>query len=352
MGIRQKGDNWYIDYYVNNKRKREKVGPSKKLAELALKKRKIEIAENKFLDIKKSNNIQFEDVGGEFLSLHSRVNKKPSSSLRDKSLIDNLNSYFGRMKLCDITPKSIEQYKRLRLETMAPATVNRELACMKCIFNKAIEWGKATENPARRVKMLKENNQRLRYLEKEEIEKLIDNSPEFLKPIVIVAVFTGMRKGEIINLKWQDIDLSKGIVYLQDSKIGKREVYLNNNVKNMLIHIKKHSESPYVFCNKNGNTYSKILTTFYKATEKSGIKNFRFHDLRHTYASHLTMSGVDLRTVQELMGHKTIEMTLRYSHLSPDHKRQAIEVLDKKLDVFWTPRENAIVKGDLVYSHK
>jgi integrase len=131
-----------------------------------------------------------------------------------------------------------------------------------------------------------------------------------------------MRRGEILKLKWHDIDYQRGIIYLLDTKNGaKREVFMNDLVKNALIGVRKHPESPYVFCDKNGRPYHDIRKSFYTALEKSGIISFRFHDLRHTFASQLVMSGVDINTVRELLGHKDIRMTLRYSHLSQDYKR-------------------------------
>ena len=99
----------------------------------------------------------------------------------------------------------------------------------------------------------------------------------------------------------------------------------------------RNPESQYVFCNKDSKPYRNVRKSFFTALKKADIINFRFHDLRHTFASQLVMSGVDLNTVRELLGHKSIEMTLRYSHLSPDHKKRAVDILVKRMDTFWTP---------------
>lgn len=338
MGVYKKNGQWYIDYYVNSRRKREKIGESKKFAETVLKKRKVEIAENKFLDIRKNAKIKFEVFAKTFFELHSKPNKKPSSSERDKALLKNLGSFFSGRYLFTINPMMIEKYKVERRKVVSPATVNREVACLKCMFNKAIEWGKAEDNPVRKVKLFKENNKRTRYLEKGEIKKLLDACEGHIKPIVILALNTGMRKREILNLRWQDIDIEKGIVYLLDTKNSeKREVPINDLVKRTLIKIRKHPDSPYVFYNKDGKPYANVRKSFFTALKKVDIMNFRFHDLRHTFASHLVMLGIDLKTVQELMGHKSIEMTLRYSHLSPDHKARAVEVFGRQMDTIWTP---------------
>lgn len=351
MGKYKKGDNWYIDYYIHGRRKREKIGPSKALAEIVLKKRKVEIAEGKFLDKKKIEKIKFESFSRQFLDLHSKINKK--SWQTDIYHVQALNSFFKGMYLHQITVEDIERFKaeRSNQETtkskaekpqkVSPATVNRELATLKCIFNKAIAWGKIKENPARKVSFLKEPSGRLRFLELEEIKKLLANCPARLKPVVIVALNTGMRRSEIFGLKWTNLDFQRGLVHLYDTKNGdSREIPMNDLVRNALIEVRKHPGSPFVFCNKYGKPYHDARKSFYAAVKKSGIINFKFHDLRHTYASQLVMAGIDLNTTRELLGHRDIRMTLRYAHLSPNHKQRAVDILARRMDTFWTPKAN------------
>ncbi|MDP2940272.1 MAG: tyrosine-type recombinase/integrase [Candidatus Omnitrophota bacterium] len=342
MSIRKRGENYFIDYYYKGKRQREMVGSNRKLAEIILKKRETEIAENKHLDIKKNYEIKFEDFADEFTRLHV-VFLKPSTQKSNKSILKTLKRYFGGLYLYNIGPKDIEMFKAERikavkksnkalLKTLKPATINRNVALLKCLFNKAVAWGKADKNPLKGMKPLKENNKRLRFLEKNEILKLIDCCSPHLKPIVIVAVNTGMRTGEILNLKWNDLDYKRNLLYLIETKNNeKREIPMSDIVKKTLIKVLKHPDSPYIFCNKNGKPYESIKTSFHTAMKRAGIENFRFHDLRGTFASHLVMLGIDLRTVQELLGHKSFEMVLRYSHLSPSHKSKAVELLEKNI---------------------
>ena len=333
MAVYQKKGIYFIDYIVEGRRKRESVGPSKKQAELVLKKRKIEIAEGKFLDVKKEKKVLFDDFARTYRELHSKVNHRPSVARRNKGIIKNLSTMFSGKYLSEITPQLIERYKSKRIKEVSPATVNRELTTLKCMFNKAILWNEFDDNPVRKVEMLKENNIRLRYLEKEEVKSLLEACAPHLKPIVTIAIYTGMRRGEIFGLKWQNIDIQHDVIYLLDTKNGeRREVLLNETAKKALIAIPKHPESSYVFCNKNGQPYTSVKKSFHSALKKCGIINFRFHDLRHTFASQLIMAGVDLKTVQELLGHKSIEMTMRYSHLSPSHKKRAVNLLDRQTD--------------------
>ena len=175
---------------------------------------------------------------------------------------------------------------------------------------KAVEWGKIESNPARNAKFFKENNKRLRFLEKEEIKRLIETCSEQLKPIVILAVNTG-RRSEILNLRWHDIDFKQNIIHLLDTKNGeKREVYIRETVRKILIRVFKHPGSPYVSTRKDGERIRDIKKPFFTAFKKAGIINFRSHDLRHIFASRLMMSGVVLKTVQELLEHRDIRMTL------------------------------------------
>jgi integrase len=337
MGVYQKGSHYYIDYYISGRRRRECIGPDKRLAETVLKKRKVEIAEGRYMDIKKNEKIKFENFADQYLELHSKINNR-SWQKSDLHNIKSIKRHFSGKYLYEITPVMIERFKTERIKEVSPATVNRNLTCLKSMFNKAIQWGKLEENPFRAVKLLKENNKRLRYLEKEEIIRLLARCTKHLRPIVVIALNTGMRKGEILGLKWQDIDFKQGIIYLYNTKNGeKREIPINEMAKTALIRTLKHPDSPYVFCDKNGNLIRDFRKSFFTALKKSGIINFRFHDLRHTFASQLVMAGVDLNTVRELLGHKSLEMTLRYAHLSPDHKRRAVDVLSKRMDTIWTP---------------
>lgn len=145
-----------------------------------------------------------------------------------------------------------------------------------------------------------------------------------------------MRKGEILSLKWDNVDLKHGFILLDRTKNGeRREIPINNTLeahflnRNMI----RRLDISYVFYDPvNGKPYQDVKRSFKTALRKAGIRDFHFHDLRHTFASHLVMAGIDITTVKELLGHKTLTMTLRYAHLAPSHKVKAVDILDNALN--------------------
>ncbi len=171
MALYQKNGNWYIDYYVDHRRKREMIGQNRRMAEQVFAKRKVQILEGKYFDVARDEKIKFRDFANSDYEIHSKVNKK--SGWCDDYRIKRLNTYFGDQYLNQITSLDIEKFKADRVKDAAPATVNRELALIKGIFTKAIQWEKFhRQNPAKLVKNFRENNERLRYLSKEEIVRL------------------------------------------------------------------------------------------------------------------------------------------------------------------------------------
>jgi integrase len=144
-----------------------------------------------------------------------------------------------------------------------------------------------------------------------------------------------MRKGEILNLRWDQVDLKHGFILLEVTKNGeRREIPINETLRQNLETQPRHIKSSYVFWyGEVGRPYGEVTKSFNSAVRRAGIKDFTFHDLRHTFASHLVMAGVDLTTVKELLGHKTLTMTLRYAHLAPGHKAKAVELLDEVLSM-------------------
>lgn len=161
-----------------------------------------------------------------------------------------------------------------------------------------------------------------------------------LEIIILTALNTGMRKGEILNPKWSNVDFKNRAIVVEGTKNGEiRKIAMNKKLTQTLEGAKKVSKGEYVF-SKNGKRHRDVKTGWRTALEKAGIEDFTFHGLRHTFGSRMGMAGVDLRTIQELMGHKHIKMTMRYSHPTAEHKRRAVEIFDKMFPSNFTTQAN------------
>jgi integrase len=324
MSVLLRNGKWYIDYYADGLRIRECVGKSKTEAINALAVRKAEIVQGRYNFESKKRSPLFEEFADEYLK-YSEANKK--SFKRDISSLGNIKPCFKGKRLSDICALDVERYKSNRKNQVKPGTVNRELSCLKHLYTKAIEWGKAENNPCKGVKMFREDNKKERILSDVEAEKIIAASTENLKAIIITALKTGMRLGEILNLQWKDVELDKGVITVEKSKNGKvRKIPINKLLTNILSNIKTKGK---IFVFGNGvKPLVNVRDTFLRAVKAAGVDHVRFHDLRHTFATNLVMNGFDIVTVKELLGHSSIEMTMRYSHPTPENKKRAVESLD------------------------
>ena len=173
----------------------------------------------------------------------------------------------------------------------------------------------------------------MRYLTAVEVRRLMAECKPHIRPIVTVALNTGMRRGEILRLKWDDVDLRNGLLVVRDTKNGEsRAVPINAAVREVLAGTVRRLDSQYVFCNSKGQPLREIKHVFNSACRKAGIRDFRFHDLRHSAASFMAMGGVSLLAIGTILGHKTASMTKRYSHLSPGHLQDAVAEIDRAIN--------------------
>ena len=211
----------------------------------------------------------------------------------------------------------------------APASVNRELEALSRIFTLAIEQDAVTNNPCRKVKKLLMNNVRTRYLSVEEEEKLmlaIVGRLSHLRPIIIVAIDTGLRRRELLSLEKEQVDFNLDVINMKRTKSGKgRTVPMTPRVRETLKALCEEGDSKYVFLNsETGKAITDVKHSFTSAVSGAGITDFTFHDLRHTFGTRLAASGADVAKIRELMGHASITTTMRYMHASDSGKRDAI----------------------------
>jgi integrase len=227
----------------------------------------------------------------------------------------------------------IAQYERTRSGQVSAYTVANELGVLRHCLRLARRWGYVASVPE--IVLPKRPEGRLRYLDEAEIGRLLfacrDSRNAYLATVVILALHTGMRKGEILGLEWERVDLSTARITIHQTKSGKpRGVPIGRAVYDALIALQPDPERRHgrLFPNGNDRRGSQIRTAFELALTRAGIAGFRFHDLRHTAASHLVMRGASLQDVKEVLGHADLRMTLRYAHLSPAHLRGAVERLE------------------------
>jgi integrase len=330
MAVFKKQGVYWIDYYVSGRRKRERIGPDKRLAETVLKKRHVAIAEGKYLDKTRVPRCTFDELAGLYLPW-ARTHHQGFAPTQSR--VKRLQTAFGPYQLRAITPLMVDEYLAKRIAERQPASVNQESQVLRHKFKKAMEWGKAIETPVTHVRPLRVDNRRLRYLSQEEMGRLLAVADDHLRPMLITALHTGLRRGEMFALTWQEIDLTLGVIRVLHTKNGeRREIPMSHTLRETLQQFPRRLGSDRVFPGQVGRGRVGIRGRFLRALRDAGIEGLVWHDLRHTFASYLVMAGVNLTSVKELMGHKTIAMTLRYAHLAPDFQRDAINRLDTYID--------------------
>jgi integrase len=239
-------------------------------------------------------------------------------------------------QLSDINAWEIEKWRNKRLtDGVKPATTNRQINTIKGCLSRAVEWGAIDSHDLNKVKTLTVDNSKVRYLSKDEEARLRDKlqicDTDFLEVIVILALNTGMRKGELLSLEWNHVNFDNKIltVDFQNAKSGNtRHLPLNTQAFNTLKQWQQETDGVgFVFKDKNNAQLKDFPYVWGALLDEAQITNFRFHDLRHHFASKLVMASVDLNTVRELLGHSDLKMTLRYAHLAPEHKAAAVNLI-------------------------
>jgi len=315
---------WWIRYTDSQGRYRREKAGTKGMAIDLYRKRKTEALAGKKLPEKlRRATVTFADIAKDALA-YSKQYKRDYR--HDAGRMETLLAWFREYSAEAITAQDVE--RRFAQQEWSPATCNRMRALLSLTYRLAIRAGKVKENPARLVKHRFENNARVRFLSADEETALRNaigaGSPEHL-PEFELALHTGMRVSEQYGLTWADVSFACRVLTIQRSKHGSaRHIPLNQSAIRALETVRERTLATGFVC---GGAPGPRLW-FEPVVSKANVADFHWHDLRHTFASRLTMAGVDLRTVQELMGHKTIAMTVRYSHLAPKHTLAAVERLD------------------------
>lgn len=325
MGIRKlKTGLIQIDYRdSNNRRIRESHQMNMTEAKALLHRRKHEAMMGECFPEQVKNQLTFKDLADKYWEIHG---SKTRSSYTWRKMLDKIVKRFGHYKMRHLSTEEIQVFYNEIWQSRTSSTANRYLTLIKAVINTGIRLKKFRDiNPCNAVVRQKENNSRWRYLSIPEIKRLLECCPkEEVRNTIICALNTGMRKGEILNLQWENVDLVGDTIYILESKSGNhREIPILPSLKRLFISIGERRSGPVFNLTAEQCDYS-----FEKALKQAKIENFRYHDLRHTFASHFVMNGGRLPELQKILGHSDFKLTLRYAHLSKNHLQQAIKVVE------------------------
>lgn len=296
----------------------------------------------------------------------AKSNKDPQTCRREESLFRlKISPVIGSLALADVAPFHLEQMKKKMSDAgAAPRSIRYALAVVRQVFNFSRRNGLFNgDSPTSKVKMPQSDNRRLRFLSHEEADRLLESLERRsidLYEMALLSLHSGMRAGEIFSLTWGDVDLKRGIISLRDTKSGKNRIaFMTETARKILVQEERGENDDLVFPGRGGVKINHISKTFDEVVKDIGLnegvtdprRKAVFHTLRHTYASWLVESGVDLYTIKELLGHSTIALTERYSHLGNNTLQNAMKVLDKSIKRK-TPKKSETGKKDRLHQNQ
>jgi integrase len=323
---------WYMRYILNGKDKWESVGKVGEVTKAVAQRREEEKKRKIRRGLDEYEDVTLSDIDDEYIK-YVKETKQLRTSRKRKEQLRTLKAYFQDKILNRITPGDIDDYKSFRLKNVKPATVNRELATLRHIFNLAKRNKKFYgDNPVSIAGLLSEDNHRDRVLTPDEEGRLMSSSSDHLKPIVATALNTGMRRGEILSPTWNNVDFDNNlfIINASHSKSKKtKRIPINSYLKTMLLELKLKNQaaSENVFLGDDNKPIKDIKTAFKNACRRAKIDGLRFHDLRHTAGTRMLESNVNIVAISEILGHSSIDITKkRYLHRD-NSLREAVEKL-------------------------
>jgi integrase len=323
--VYMRGSAWCIGFTANGRRVRETVGPNKRMAEKVLSLRMAQVLENRYFPPSRVlGRMPFNEFAVMYME---RVIPLMKSSRTEGDRTKRWCKEFGARPLGQITRAEIEAWRRERMPRLKPASINRELSRLRHMLNTAVEWKLLEESPMKGIRFLREQNARTRYLSIDECQRLIAACiAPHIRAIVTIAIHAGLRRGEILSLRWQDLDFQASFILVRDSKNGQvRHVPMDTTIAALFGSYERRIGSDFVFASANGGRLVDIKVGFRNACDRAGITDLHFHDLRHTFASQFMMAGGEIYTLQQILGHKSPSMSGRYAHLSPAYKIKAID---------------------------
>ena len=330
---------FWIDYRANGRRHREKFrGRAAALEALDLRRRQIREGTFTSPQNRRAKPLTFRELALEALQ-HKRKRISARSFETDRIRLEVVLKRIGALAMQDLTPARLAQLfldlgdHGAQGQELAGGTLNRYRALISGIFRWAISVGKLNRNPLADLPRYEESEGRVRYLRDDEERRLrsvIQVDCKEREPELDLAIATGMRLGEQFTLRWADVDRENRVARV-DGKSGERNIILSEDAIAALDELEKQTgATEFVTPGATGPEQIPSVDWFAGAIKKADVKNFRWHDLRHTFASRHAMSGTDILTISKLLGHASVVMTMKYAHLMPSHLREAAENICKK----------------------
>lgn len=342
MGVYKYNKTWYYKFVIRGKQYHRAIpeAVNERQAIEAETFAKSEIFKNKFNLVDNIGEMMFSDL----IDVYIEYTKSNNLSWKcNTSKAERFRTFFRNKRLNEITPIMVENYRiqrkkefkdKKQTKKISNATINRDIEILRKIFNIAIDNDWCDKNPAssKKVKKFREDNHIIRSLSVEEEQALLEACTckfKYLKNIIITALNTGMRKNEILGLTWDCVNFQENFIALLKTKSGKsRNIPINVKLREILQEQKELSTGNYVFENPETHTrYSDLKRSFINVCKKANVKNFRFHDLRHTAATRMASSNINLIVVKDILGHADIKTTMRYAHPVDEIKLQAVNAL-------------------------
>jgi len=320
---------YWISYTDSDgNRRREKAGKLTAALDL-IRSRKQQVAKNEHIPPRQKRVWMFSRLAAENIK-YKTARLAPLSIETDESRLKQLLPVMGHIRIDRLTAARIEELLGTMKSGRSGSTINRLRSFVSSCFAFAVKTNRATANPCARVARWKENESRIRWLRPEEETRVrkafVSDQHEWEFDL---ALYTGMRRGEQFGAKWAEVDVDHNVMTVR-GKTGRRHVQLNDDAKAALEKLRAMSgDKEFVCPDANGGAKRDTRQWLHDALHEADVKNFHWHDLRHTFASRLVMAGADIRTVQELLGHASIVMTMKYSHLSSEHRQRAVSKKEK-----------------------
>jgi len=331
---------WGCVYLIHGRKLKETVGTKTQAAQREALRKK----QDRGLEPGGNPRIRVYQVAADYLEW-SQMNLKPKTHRRYVTSSKAVLPVFGAREVRQVTPLDVEAFKKVRLERdqCRPATVNRDVAFLRGMLRKGVEWGLIPKNPVAGVAMLKEHNERERFLDVAEVEALISSgpspdlcakNPNYMVPVIIALADTGMRPGEPATLRWSDLDFSRRVIRLSDTEnikySKKREIPMTERVYKMFRKLTRNLKYPdVVFLGPHLKPLKSFQHGFAAVVERAGLEDVIPHDLRSSFIMRGVLAGVDIYTMAKWVGHTDIkEMMRKYGRFTQDNSQAAIRKLE------------------------